>query len=100
MRDIEVTSGLQKGDKVITVGQGQIQNGDKIQTSDQQRLVFGVRVVGWIRGRAMIAPSRKLKVGLRRLPGESAKRLCRQPIESAAADFQSSSREDFSLRLP
>jgi len=32
MREIEITSGLQKGDKVVTVGQASLQNGDKILT--------------------------------------------------------------------
>ncbi len=30
MREIEITSGLQKGDKVVTVGQASLQDGDKI----------------------------------------------------------------------
>ncbi len=30
MRDIEITSGLREGDKVITVGQSSVQNGDKV----------------------------------------------------------------------
>lgn len=31
MKEVEITSGVKEGEQVITVGQGQLQNGDKIQ---------------------------------------------------------------------
>jgi multidrug efflux pump subunit AcrA (membrane-fusion protein) len=30
LHELEITSGLQKGDKIVTVGQATLQNGDKI----------------------------------------------------------------------
>lgn len=35
IHEIEVTAGVKPGEKVVTVGQGQIQNGDKVQLSGQ-----------------------------------------------------------------